>query len=223
MGDRTSISPKFAYEAVGVDFSLKSGYRPFPGFTKAYTFDKLKDNSNHDESSEIIDVFPVSFRVGTSQYANGFVYRASRNGTDSTKSDIFIDFRCAGYTPVGGETPGGAVAGDWMEAYHLSSNTPAGIDSSEPMDVVTFGRYVYVMVKGYEPILFYLLYDKGVTATGTIKVNTDNVIDSTGDAAIGVITITDYTLLEDDSVTLQKLLQVETWYSLRMIHHRKSI
>jgi hypothetical protein len=72
-GDRTATPPKFAYEAIGVDFSVKGGYRPFPGFTKAYTFDKLQDNLYHTTGSVITDVFPISFRVGTNQYAYGFV------------------------------------------------------------------------------------------------------------------------------------------------------
>ena len=200
-GDRTSTSPKFAYEAIGVDFSVKGGFRPFPGFTKAYTFDGLKDNSYHTVASRIIDVFPVSFRVGTNQYAYGFVYRAVRS-SDSTKSDVFIDFRCAGYTPVGGETPIDAVAGDWMKSYQVSVAGIEGIDPSEPMDVVVFGRYVYVMIKSYQPILLYLMHETGEESTGTIVVN-NNDVDYTGDAATGSITITDYTGLEDQTATLQ--------------------
>ena len=199
-GDRTSTSPKFAYEAIGVDFSVKGGFRPFPGFSKAYTFDRLQDSVYHTTGSIITDVFPISFRVGTNQYAYGFVYRATR--ADKTKADVFVDFRCEGYTPVGGETPGGASAGDWMKAFQLSPSGE-GTDSSEPMDVVVFGRYVYVMIKSYQPVLFYLMHEIGVAATGTVKINVDNVIDHAGDKAVGSITITDFANVESQTATLQ--------------------
>ena len=91
-GKKTFTPKDFSYETVGVDFSVKGGLRPFPGFTKAHAFTSLDAEARHGVGSEVIDLFPVSFRIGTEYYGYGFVYRAKQdanNGGSATTGDIW--------------------------------------------------------------------------------------------------------------------------------------
>ena len=150
-GKKTFTPKEFAYETVGVDFSVKGGLRPFPGFTNVHTFTTLSGETNHGVGSEIIDVFPVSFRIGTEYYGYGFVYRAkqqSGGGGDTTKGDIFLDYYIKG---VG-----------WTNGYNILAASAGS--ASSPMDVVVFGRYIYIFIKGIQPILFYVNYAEVASA-----------------------------------------------------------
>ena len=82
-GKRTFTPKEFSYETVGVDFSVKGGLRPFPGFTEAHVFSSLPSAARHGVGSEVIDVFPVSFRIGTEYFGYGIVYRAKQDAGNS--------------------------------------------------------------------------------------------------------------------------------------------
>tara|TARA_R100000458_G_C8276243_1_gene251476 strand:+ start:57 stop:3842 length:3786 start_codon:yes stop_codon:yes gene_type:complete len=159
-GQKTFTPKDFSYETVGVDFSTKGGLRPFPGFKKAHEFTSLPGETYHGDGSEVIDVFPVSFRIGTDYFGYGFVYRAKQDagegGSDTSKADIFLDYYIKG---VG-----------WTRGYNISSG--ASGSASKPMEVTVFGRYIYIMVKGQEPILFYVKYEPQAAATAQFTVAT---------------------------------------------------
>lgn len=155
-GKRTFTPKEFSYETVGVDLSVKGGLRPFPGFTKAHSFTSLSSETRHGVGSEIIDVFPVSFRIGTEFFGYGFVYRAKQdanNGGSVATGDVFIDY----YIKGEGWTRGTLL-------YGTSGN------AHQPMDVVVFGRYVYVFIKGAEPVLFYVKYAAVAAATASVTI-----------------------------------------------------
>ena len=158
-GMKTFTPKEFSYETVGVDFSTKGGIRPFPGFTAVHTFSSLAGHTLHSNKSEITDVFPVTFRIGTDYFAYGFVYRAKQDasisGASSDNGDIFIDYYIAGEDPT------------WTTGVAISAVTGA---ADQPMDVVVFGRKVYVLVKGQEPVLFYVDYEAIAAATCSINV-----------------------------------------------------
>ena len=137
MGGRTSTPRSHSYEAVGVDFSRKTGLRPFPGFTKGYSFSGL---ANGDV---ITDVLPVSFRVSANQFGYGFVYKY-KPISDPTTEKIAVDYRIKGKS-----------SGAWSTNNILFS----GLTLNMPMDIAVFGKYVYVFSKGSEPVLFYVLYE----------------------------------------------------------------
>ena len=76
---RSSLRAGATYELVGFDGSEDGPLRPFPGFVLVHELgptggiDTL--GANHSGTSRLIDVVPVNFRVGTTDYAYGFVYR----------------------------------------------------------------------------------------------------------------------------------------------------
>ena len=162
-GKRTATPREYSYEAIGVDFSTKSGLRPFPGFKKIHSFTSLDGESNHTTASEVIDVFPISFRVGSNQYGYGFVYRAVRPG-DTSKADTFIDYYIKGHN-----------------SNNFTRGTTIRLDSSpnDPMEVVVFGKYVYIMHRDVEPVLFYIDYVTAAAASCTITIaNATNIQDT---------------------------------------------
>ena len=181
-GKKTFTPKEFSFETIGMDFSVKGGLRPFPGLTNVHTFTTLSSETRHGDGSEIIDVFPVSFRIGTEYFGYGFVYRAKQdtgNSGDATKGDIFIDYYIKGE--------------GWTYGTNLFA-APAGT-ASDPMDVVVFGRYVYIFVRGQEPILFYVKYAAVVAATCSLTIQ-DYTEATLGVSAVGKIQVVDTTLGE---------------------------
>jgi len=204
-GKRTYTPREFSHEVVGVDASVRGGLRPFPGFKQVHSFTGLAGLSGHTNSkSEIIDLFPINIRIGTSTYAYGFVYRAKKYGdTSATNCDIVLDYYIAA-----------------TDAW-LTSRLVVGSDSTNTMDVTTFGRYVYILEKGKEPLLFYIKVEAGVSASatwtfsGAVTAGAEITLISTDTttkqyksleaevASTATITITDYTELNNgDKVNL---------------------
>tara|TARA_R110000824_G_scaffold8336_2_gene37628 strand:- start:14976 stop:18689 length:3714 start_codon:yes stop_codon:yes gene_type:complete len=164
-GKRTFTPKEFSYETVGVDFSVKGGLRPFPGFTEAHVFSSLPSAARHGVGSEVIDVFPVSFRIGTEYFGYGIVYRAKQDAGNSgtvTNGDVFIDYYIKGE--------------GWTRGTLL--RTGSG-DAHQPMDVVVFGRYVYVFIKSVEPVLFYVKYAVAVAATASVTIADQSLLTAT--------------------------------------------
>jgi len=178
-GTRTSTPSKSSYEVVGVDMSVRGGIRPFPGFKKVHTFTSLRTETNHSSASEVIDVFPISFRVGTDQFGYGFVYRAKRPG-DTSVSDIYMDYR---------------IEGKDSGAWTTGEDIKLGVATSAPMDVVVFGRYVYVLVKGEEPILFYVGYGVSAAAAGSVTIEAFGSI-TKGTPSTADLVVVDYTAID---------------------------
>ena len=177
-GTRPATPSKSSYEVVGVDMSIKGGIRPFPGFKKVHTFTSLRSETNHTSASEVIDVFPISFRVGTDQFGYGFVYRAVRPGA-TTLSDIYMDYR---------------VEGRNSGAWTMGEDIKLGVATSASMDVVVFGRYVYIMVKGQEPVLFYVGYGVSAAAVGSVTIETFGSI-TKGTPSTAALVVVDYSAI----------------------------
>lgn len=181
---RPGVSPQpgleLAHDLIGVDGSLEGGLRPFPGFKKVHEIDfSASQVANHDTSSEIQDVFPVSFAIGTSGYGYGFVYRVRRlrsagsppPGNSLTDGcDIFIDYYNSNtntwttktFLVGNGSTLGVAV----------SRKTNAA--SGRQMSVTATGRWVFVFVEDREPVLFYVTEDLTTSTSGNNY--TENVV-----------------------------------------------
>tara|TARA_R100000664_G_scaffold8566_1_gene14058 strand:+ start:5035 stop:9132 length:4098 start_codon:yes stop_codon:yes gene_type:complete len=165
--ERTSTPRGAAYELVGVDLSRKGGIRPHPGFKKVHSFTGIS-------TREVLDFKPVSFRVGTNQYGYGYVYKVKK-ASDATQADIYIDYYVKGYN-----------SGAWNRTVALKSN----ISATSPMDVVIFGRFIFVMQKGMQTVLFFLDYENSVQATSTISITDNDAITATAAAATGAIAFT---------------------------------
>ena len=140
-GHKVYTPPEFSYEMVGADASIRGGIRPFPGFTKVHEL--------MSGTYEAIDLKPVSFRVGTTGYAYGFVYRR-RTGVASATGHVYLDYR---------KVDRGVAAG-WATE---SLQTPTNLD--DPLDVAVFGKYLYVFVREHAPYLCYFDEDVAFQAT----------------------------------------------------------
>lgn len=143
---RVGVHTGAAHELVGVDGSLHGGLRPLSGFEKVRELDFYAD-PKHDETSRITanGFFPVDFRAGSEDYGYGFVYRAERAVGASSSSgeegaaDVFIDY--------------------WLssdQTWHSGVKIVDGCSPTAPMDVAVIGRFVFVVIEGRTPALFFL-------------------------------------------------------------------
>ena len=155
-------------ELTGHDGSLHGGVRPHPGFRfiKELNFDNYdhdadgtNDNQydldpyeavedNHDQRSEVTDIFPVTFMRGTSSTCYGYVYRAKRHTSAATSATANINFT---------ET-GTQIAGVQTLTLNSGGTYPAAVDDQ----VVT----VRDMLGNEEEFVF---RDDGSDSTGTVS------------------------------------------------------
>ncbi len=137
-----------SYECIGFDGMEEGTLRPFPGFLKVHDlgptggYAALENASaatgNHDQTSRLLDLFPVNFRIRTDGYAYGFVYRVRRKTSGASLSDVYIDYWSSGDA-------------SWKRAVILKE----GVSSTAQMSVSVWGRFVYVFVEGEKPCLAY--------------------------------------------------------------------
>jgi hypothetical protein len=102
---------------------------------------------DHDATSVVSDFFPVTFLKEANNFCRGFVYRAQGpNGGSS--SDILIDYW---------DSSNGA----WTGGVRILSQ----VSNTEPMNVESWGRFVYVSIRGEDSAVFY--YDSGSSSFQT--------------------------------------------------------
>lgn len=136
--ERPGVQRGYSSEMTGVDGRSEGGLKPFPGYQLVHTMSQLKNQANHTYKSQIVDLKPVDFRIGSEHYGYGFVYRAVRPA-DSTVADVFIDYW-------------DSVNGTWTYCTMLMQ----GVSASKQFDVQVAGRFVYSFVEGRSPALFYI-------------------------------------------------------------------
>lgn len=138
---RTTVRNGFSHELVGMDGELMAGVRPHSGFTNVYELDFECDSNVHDATSEVIDFFPVTLRIGTEDFTYGFVYRVKRSSLlgQQDLSDVFFDFY-------------DRFCGRWRSCECIGQD----VDPDVQMDVKVYGRLGYVFLEGRSPILFYI-------------------------------------------------------------------
>jgi hypothetical protein len=142
---RLAVVPPKSYEVIGADGLTEGGLRLFPGFKSVHKFggstawNTAIGGSNHDETSKIIDVFPINFAVGSDGYGYGFVYRVRRKASGSplavsTSADILIDYY---------ETKTTTLANRWHRNKVIATN----VSATKQMSVSVFGKHIYVFVE----------------------------------------------------------------------------
>jgi len=178
MAERTGTPSKDAFEMIGADFSIKGGVRPFPGFKKIHSFTNLDDR-------EVVDFFPISFRVGINQYGYGFVYKVKQT-VDGTLSDIYLDYYVKGFDE-----------GNFQRKKVIKESQA----TADPMDVAVFGKYVYITQRGMETVLFLLEFETPAQATSVLTITDNSAIQSVDTAATGTIEFTGVAT-EDTTITL---------------------
>ena len=134
----SAVRAPYAGELAGIDGLVQGGVRPLSGFRQIHDFDGFQSDSNHDASSELVDFYPVNFKIEHETYAYGFVYRAIRPGSP-TVADIFLDYYIE-------------ECGTWQKGESIRSS----VSTTEAMSVVTTGRMVFVGIRGQATTLFYI-------------------------------------------------------------------
>lgn len=138
-GTRAAVPYGTCAELVGVDGRAEGGLRPFPGFKFEH---ELTGNLGLGHTNQSLDrAFPIKWRISDTQYASGYIYRVVDSDTFACR--YFLEYR------LGGDV-------DWIGPEDLIGSQTYG---DQPMDVVVYGRLVYVFTRGQEPFMFYLLDD----------------------------------------------------------------
>jgi hypothetical protein len=148
---RVDVEPPRSWRLQGVDGLVEGGLRPFPGFVQVHEFLPLDPFvwPNHNNTSSILEFFPVTFLVGSDGYGYGFVYRIRRKtvsvGVESLVCDVFVDYW-------------DSKKKVWTRNVLLMSGVPvprreSNLDGRQ-MSVSVFGQFVYVFVEGEQPIAF---------------------------------------------------------------------
>ena len=132
---RSSTRFDRAFELVGADGSVEGGLRPLAGFRKVRDFDFYLTSGvsslyQYDSSAEVIDFFPVTFRVNNSSgdegYCYGYVYRVQQTGKNTT---VCIEY----FNSLAGA---GGRKGRWFTPGNTAQNAPTIIsDSTGTIDV----------------------------------------------------------------------------------------
>jgi hypothetical protein len=128
-----------AHELVGVDGNAEGSLRPFPGFLKVHELMFLSLDpppTGHSNRSPVTDLFPFNVRVGVDGYIFGFVYRVRRVGI--TACDVFVDYW-------------NSKTGNWTVRKVIDD-----LPLASQMEVVDTGRFVFVLVEGRSPAMFWL-------------------------------------------------------------------
>lgn len=172
---RTGIPHNHASELRGVDGSTDGGLRPFHGFRHLYAFDPHAEQNNtnplnpaHGTATsargatrwnnpglsvpawQATRLRSVSFRVGVSDRAYGFVFRvtSSIGGYDTFHIAYRIATRAAGPTA-------------WFVREITPSDPDANVPTTSLWDVAVAGRQVFLFVEGRSPVLFHVDNDGG--------------------------------------------------------------
>lgn len=126
---RTGLMPGAAWHLSGVDLSSPGGIRPHGGL-------KFVRQLGAGTTVQQGDVRPFTIRVGADKTVSGFVYRTRTGSTAAIAVDWYDTANSTWYSQV-------------LTSY---STTIA----SGQIDVVEFGRFIYVFRRGGEPLFFYM-------------------------------------------------------------------
>lgn len=138
------------WELLGIDGSVEGALSPFPGFIGTGTAGAIRQLSGSafggSETLNKGDFFHVNFSVGSDEAVNGYVYRTISGSNWKVRVDYYR-------------------AATWTTQTIWSDTAFTG--TPPQMDVVVFGRFVYIFVAGLEPRMFY------VETGGTFRLVTD--------------------------------------------------
>lgn len=146
-GPRPSVSKPNSYELVGVNGQVEGGISPFPGFMEAHVFNPSVSGAGKMAwtGSDVLEFHPFECKVGTEDYAYGFVYRTgSANGGTAR---ILVD-HCI------------VTAGNGSWSYNndllggITGPTQINTTGGKQMSVAVWGRFVYVFVQDESPVVF---------------------------------------------------------------------
>lgn len=160
---RMGVQPGWSSELLGVDGVDQAGQRVAPGWRFVRELEFYND-SRHDETSIVSDMRIVNFRIGSSYYGYGVVYRATRSTAQASSAseetastveaeyllaDVFVDFWSS-------------RTGEWSTGNKIME----GVSPTDLFDVAAVGRLVYCFVKGRSPARFYVDDNEAVQVLG---------------------------------------------------------
>lgn len=147
-GARTNTAVGSAARLLGIDGRATGGHSPHPGF-RFITQLSLGWNSTADQADNghVKGWFPITFRISSSQYAYGFVYRAVNEAGTEARYRLYIRI---------------ANSLTWRTEQDFDNSLTSGLLSAdeafanEQMDVMVVGQFVYVARAGKPMFMFYL-------------------------------------------------------------------
>jgi len=116
-----------AHETIGFDGTEDGGLRPFSGFIKVHTLDSPTG------VGPVVWLRAFDLRVGDDKFAYGFIYRTTLAGLDN----IYVEWR---------------VGTGSFTRTTLAENVP----NNNQCDFTTFGRLLYVYIKGRPCVRFWI-------------------------------------------------------------------
>ena len=161
---RAFTQPGFCPLIQGADMRVQGGLTPFCGFKFIHRLGvglATGETGYTITSMSTGDFWPVTLQVESGSSVSGYVYRCTVSGV--------VEIRFEYYDGIGVDVDagGGALSGTGWRTVVLVSGA-----GTAQMDVVVFGRLLYVFRKGSEAVLFYIysnggsLTEKLVTDTG---------------------------------------------------------
>ena len=135
-GRRTVQPSGTNFEAVGVDGSVDGGFRRLNGMRTIHTL----TGSLNTETQEINGFFPIVANVSYDNFMHGYIYRVY----DATTGEaaVFLEYKFGGCS-------------NWIGPVNMLGTQVDEVLGTGDMHVEVVGRYVYVMIKGRKPFLFY--------------------------------------------------------------------
>ena len=173
-----TVAP-YSHELAGVDGILQGGCRPISGFSKVHEFD-FWDDPEHSYLSTVTDFFPVNFKIGFETYGYGFVYRATRSGTDL--ADIFFDFYIGA-----------------CDEWSTGNKVMEAVSATEEMDVTIAGRSIFVFVRGVSPTLLFVNPIEEETSEETSETSDGDSNSSESESSSAYDCMSEYQLIIEDS------------------------
>ena len=170
------VGSNTSHEVVGVDGSKRFGLSPSSGFGLARELNITQDFSGelagnvgytHTKNSVVTDFFPVQFHIREGEFGYGFVYRVKN--PSGQYAAVYLDYTA---------TPSIDSATGWrtvLLSKHEGDNLSVAVSATAPMDVVSIGKFVVLLIQGVLPRLFYVGYDPDVTPSYTHAVVDSNV------------------------------------------------
>lgn len=150
-GSRTAVPREDASLILGIDGNSEGCLRPSTGFKRLIdmdygygTDDDLVANNGLYKCANDKEVFPFTARIGSTKYMTGYVKRSLNDTQDKAVYRLILR--------IGNETTWRTDVSFLFTAGLIAPESYAG----EQMDVVTFGRFVYVFRAGKQPFYFYV-------------------------------------------------------------------
>ncbi|RMD98055.1 MAG: hypothetical protein D6812_14130, partial [Deltaproteobacteria bacterium] len=143
--ERVSLPPNNHSLMAGVDALLGGAPRVSTGFIQAHMLGKdLSASTDHDASAVCREIHSFNIIVDNDEYAFGFVWAYQTTKANTTEAKVYADYW------IVNKTNGG------VSSFTMVPVLQDPIGFYDRMDVVGWGRFVYVLFEDRDPVMFTL-------------------------------------------------------------------